>query len=109
MPVRITENNFKQEILQSRIPVLVEFFTDGCVTCKKFSPLLAEIEEEFKGRVRVYKINANINEKLVAEYTILSAPSLLFFSSGKEIERKTGIYAKEQIAETLNKILEESK
>lgn len=109
MPVKITEDNFEQQILQSDIPVLVEFYTDGCVNCKKFSPVLADLAEEFEGRARVCKINADVNEKLVAQYDISYAPSLLFFKGGKEIERKTSNYAKEQITETLNKILEESK
>ncbi|GHV49123.1 thioredoxin [Clostridia bacterium] len=107
MSVRITEDNFEREILQNGIPVLVEFYTDGCVACKRFSPVLTEIEEEFEGRAQVYKINANVNEKLVADYSIMSAPSLLFFSGGKEMERKTGICTKEQVTEILNRIRQE--
>ncbi|GHU83760.1 thioredoxin [Clostridia bacterium] len=109
MAKKLNEENFEQEALQNDALVIAEFYTDSCIACKQLSPILADIEEEFENTACVYKINAALNEKLAEKYDIRSAPSILFFYKGKEVDRKTGLCGKDEIAEVISKFVEESR
>ncbi len=108
MAVKLSAKNFEAEVLESAVPVVVDFYSDSCVPCKRMSPTLAELEEEYSGRFKLYKVNVNANQPLSEKYDILSAPTLVFFSGGTELLRKTGFVGKEAIRELIKRILEES-
>lgn len=109
MAVRITAENFGTEVLGSSAPVLLDFYSDSCVPCKRLSPVLAELEEEYGGRFKLCKVNAGANPDLSEQYGVLSAPTLIFCSAGKERLRKTGFEGKEALREIINQFLEDSK
>ncbi len=106
MAVKISAEAFETEVLQSDVPVLVDFYSDSCVPCKRMSPVLAELEEQYAGRLKLCKVNLDSNEELVEKNDIMSAPTLLFFKDGQEQDRKTGYVGKNALLEIINKLME---
>ena len=103
MALRVNEDNFESEVLESEIPVLADFYSDSCVPCKRLSPVLAEIEEELSDSLRVVKININFDSALAEKYEVLSAPTLILFKDGNEAQRLSGAVKKADILELINK------
>lgn len=103
MALRVNEENFEAEVLKSEIPVLADFYSDSCVPCKRLSPILAEIEEEFSDSLKVVKININFDSALAEKYEVLSAPTLILFKNGNEAARLSGAVKKADILELINK------
>lgn len=103
MALRVNEDNFETEVLKSEIPVLADFYSDSCVPCKRLSPVLAEIEEELTVSLRVVKININFDIALAEKYEVLSAPTLILFKNGTEVQRLSGAVKKADIIELINK------
>ncbi|MGN0623861.1 MAG: thioredoxin [Oscillospiraceae bacterium] len=102
MSVRVSEENFDKEVLQSEIAVLADFYSDSCVPCKRLSPVLAEIEEESKDSLKVVKVNINFDGELAEKYEVQAAPTLILFRSGREVSRLRGAVKKAQITEMIN-------
>lgn len=102
MALRVNEDNFEAEVIKSGIPVLADFYSDSCVPCKRLSPVLAEIEEELSGSLKVVKININFDSALAEKYEVLSAPTLILFKNGDEAERLSGAVKKAEILELIN-------
>ena len=102
MSVSVNKDNFFTEVTKADGLVIVDFYLDGCVPCKRLSPILYEIEKEFKDKLKIAKINTGFNKELVDEYEVLSAPTLLFFKNGEEKERLHGALNKAQIIRDIN-------
>ena len=102
MAERISETNFAEKVKQAEGLVLLEFYSDSCIPCKRMSPILSEIEEEYAGRFSVYKVNVNFEEKLAEEYQVMSSPTLILFRSGKVLDRKSGIQKKDELTRWLD-------
>lgn len=90
MAERIGKEEFEEKVLKSGIPVLVDFYSDSCIACKKLAPALSQAEELLGERFFFYKINTDYEAELVEKYGILSRPTLIVFINGQERERKTG-------------------
>ena len=101
MAERINKNNFDEKVLESDIPVLVDFYSDSCVPCKMMSPILGELEEEREGRLRVYKVNVNYDGELTERYGVMGAPTLILFLQGEAKDKKTGAVKKAALIEWL--------
>lgn len=101
MAERITAQNFEEKINGTELPVLVDFYSDSCIPCKRMSGVLAEIEEEYQGKVLVYKVNANFETELIQKYSILSAPTFLVFKNGHVTTRLSGVQKKDILLENL--------
>lgn len=97
MSVRINSANIQKEVIESDVPVILEFYSDSCIPCKALSPVLGDIEDEYEGRVKVCKVNVNIDRDLAEKYEVMAAPTMLFFENGKEIDRVKGIASKDDI------------
>jgi thioredoxin 1 len=104
MSVRVNADNFEAEVLQSEIPVLADFYSDGCVPCKRMSPVLAEIEEEYEGRLKVVKVNIGFDGELAEKYEVQAAPTFVFFKNGEEKERIRGAVKKAEIIDKINNL-----
>lgn len=104
MSVRVNEDNFDAEVLQSEAAVLADFFSDGCVPCKRLAPVLAEIEEALPDKIKVVKININFNAELTERYEVQAAPTLVFFNNGVEVSRLRGAIQKAEIIDTINNL-----
>ena len=103
MAVKVTADNFDTEILNFGGLVIADFYSDSCVPCKRMSPLLAEIDEQYES-VKLAKINVNFNEKLAEKHDVMSVPALIFFNSGKELFRITGAAKKSEIIAIIENI-----
>ena len=90
MAARIYSDDFSAKVLESKMPVLVDFYSDSCVACKKLAPTICDIEEEYEGKLSVFKVNTGYDTKLVQEYEILSNPTLILFKEGEAVDRQIG-------------------
>lgn len=97
--VTVTSNNFKAEVLDSDIPVLADFWAEWCVPCKMVGPILEQMAEEYKGKVKIAKINVDEEGELATNYNIVSIPTILLFHKGN--------VAKQQIGAVPKKVLED--
>lgn len=100
--IELNEANFDAEVLQSKQPVLVDFWAEWCAPCKMIAPLLDEIAREQSGLVKVAKVNVDENPVLAARYGIQSIPTLLYFAQGKLRGTTVGAVAKKKILDNLH-------
>jgi len=103
--IKVDDATFEQEVKQSDIPVLVDFWAPWCGPCRKISPVIDEIAEEYKGKVKVVKINTDENVRTAQEYSISGIPSLLIFSKGEAVERLVGLMQKQNLISSIEKYL----
>ena len=94
MAERIHAGDFDSKVLADGTFALVDFYSDSCVPCKRMSPVLAELEESYAGKLYIGKVNIAYEPELVEKYEVSSAPTLVFFKDGKEIQRLTGVQKK---------------
>ena len=85
--ITLTKENFKNEVLNSDIPVLVDFWATWCGPCKMIAPIVEEIAEENEGKIKVGKVNVDDESDLAAEFRISSIPTLLVFKNGQIVHR----------------------
>ena len=95
--LRITTENFEAEVLNSALPVLVDFYADWCGPCKMLAPLLSELAEEYEGVVRVGKLNVDEEPELAVRYRVSSIPTLLLFQDGAVVAKSVGYSPKEEL------------
>lgn len=105
MSVRVNSESFEKEVLDSETPVLADFYSDSCIPCKRLSPALAELEEEFESRLKIAKININFDSELAEKYDVQSVPTLVLFDNGEEIERIKGLVRKDDIKEVIEPLI----
>ena len=98
----LTKDNFKQEVLDSQIPVLVDFWAVWCGPCRMLAPTVEELAKEYEGKVKVGKVNVDDEGELAMQFRISSIPTLMLFKNGKVAETMIGVRPKEQIAAVLD-------
>lgn len=101
MAQRVNQDNFEEKVLQSDKPVLLDFYSDSCIPCKRMAGLLGQIEDEYEDRIHVYKVNVNFEEQLTQRYGVMSAPTLVYLDRGEEIGRLNGVVGRDVIEELL--------
>ncbi len=104
MEVKLSNENFNKEVLNSEKPVLVDFWATWCGPCKMIAPIISEISEEFNNKVKVGKVNVDEEKELAIKYGISSIPTLVIFKDGKIAKTLIGFRPKEEIKEVLNNI-----
>lgn len=100
----VSGEDFEKEVLQHEGAVLVEFYSDSCVPCKRMSPVLAELEEEYR-EIKIVKLNVNFGAETAQKYGVLSSPTFLFFKNGDEVKRLRGIVAKDDLADIIEELI----
>lgn len=95
--LHFTDNNFKKEVLESDLPVLVDFWATWCTPCKMIAPAIEELAEEYKDKIRVGKLNVEEGAGTASKYGVMSVPTLIFFKAGKVMDQVTGVLSKAQL------------
>lgn len=99
--IKLTAENFENEVLKSDKPVLVDFWAEWCGPCKMLAPIIAEIAEEYEGKVKVAKLNIDEEMALAVQYRIASIPTILLFENGEIVKKSVGFAPKESLIEEL--------
>lgn len=100
--LKFSSDNFEKEVLQSDIPVLVDFYADWCGPCKMMSPVISEIAGELGEKAKVGKINVDDNQDLAVKYNVMSIPTIIIFKKGMPVKTFVGVQNKEDILKELN-------
>ena len=106
MAARIGKEEFEEKVLKSALPVLVDFYSDSCIACKKISPVLSLAEEELEGQFHFYKVNTNFEKELTEEYKIMAGPTLIVYRLGREAGRKAGVQKPQELLQWLRSFSE---
>lgn len=99
--ITLTSENFKDEVLDSDKPVLVDFWATWCGPCKMIAPIVEEIAKEYEGKVKVGKINVDQQPELASAFNIVSIPTIMIFKNGKIENMVVGYKTKEQLVALL--------
>ena len=100
--VILTKENFEAEVINSDIPVLVDFWASWCGPCMMLSPVIEEIAHEFEGKVKVGKVNVDEQNELAMQFRVASIPTLLYFENGQLTNTAVGFMPKASILEKFN-------
>lgn len=105
MEYKFTKDNFQKEVLESDIPVLVDFYADWCGPCKMMFPIVEALAEQYDGKIKVGKVNSDEEMDLATSYQVRSIPSFFIIKDGKVVENIVGAISKEALEEKLNKLI----
>jgi len=103
--LHINDADFETTVVQSDIPVLVDFWAPWCGPCKMIAPILDEIEPEFAGKAKIVKINVDDNQLVAGQFGVRSIPTLLLFKNGQLVATQVGALPKNQLAAFINQHL----
>ena len=103
--IEVNESNFEQEVLKASTPVLVDFWATWCGPCRKLSPVIDTVAEEYGDRVKFTKVNIEDCIESAKKYSISGLPSVLVFKNGEPVERMTGLVPKSTIISNIEKSL----
>jgi thioredoxin 1 len=101
----VTDNNFQAEVLESEIPVLVDFWAPWCGPCRRVAPVVEEIANERAGELKVVKLNTDDNQQTAIAYNVLSIPTLILFRHGQVAHKVIGAYPKAKLEAELEPAL----
>jgi len=104
----VTTNEFKKEVLESDIPVLVDFWAPWCGPCRMVAPVVEGIAQKMDGKFKFVKLNTDQNQETAMEYGIMAIPSLVVFKGGSEVHRVVGFMPQEQLESELSQFLSPS-
>ncbi len=102
---QVTDSSFKQEVLESDVPVLVDFWAPWCGPCRMVAPVVEEIAGQYEGQIKVVKVNTDENPNVASQYGIRSIPTLMIFKNGEKVDMVVGAVPKTTLATTLEKYL----
>ena len=104
--VTLTDRNFNSEVIESKKPVLVDFWAPWCDPCQAMGPVIKELADEFQSRAVVAKVNVDNNPEIAAQYGIRSIPTLMIFQNGEVVDQSVGTMPKKALAQKLEDLLQ---
>lgn len=103
--VTFTDKNFKQDVLESKLPVIVDFWAPWCGPCKMVGPIIDELAKEYEGKIVVGKLNVDDNQETAGQYNVMSIPSVMIFKDGKPLKTIVGAQGKESYKKAISEVL----
>ena len=103
---KVDDTNFQVEVLDSALPVLVDFTAPWCGPCKMLDPVVHQLSQDWAGRVKLVKLNIDENQDLTMKYQVQGVPTLILFVKGKPVQRVSGYQPKNRLAEKFTKFIE---
>ena len=103
----VTDSTFQEEVLNSPVPVLVDFWAPWCGPCRMVTPVVDEISQQFEGQLKVVKVNTDENPNVASQYGIRSIPTLMIFKEGQRVDMVVGAVPKTTLASTVEKHLKQ--
>ena len=103
--VNTTDANFDQDVLQSDVPVLVDFWATWCGPCKAIAPILEDLATEYQGKVKIVKVDVDNNPQAASRFGIRNIPTLFVFKDGEKVDSVMGLQPKAELAKVLDKHL----
>ncbi len=103
--LRLTDRNFKQEVIESSIPVLVEFSGSWCVPSQQMRPMMEEMAKEHNGSIKLGYLNVDQNPRVASHYKIMGCPTFIVFNSGDGVNHKVGAQSKKQLLQMLEGLI----
>jgi thioredoxin 1 len=97
MEIKLTHQNFEEEVLNSSLPVLVDFWAEWCGPCKITLPHLKEIAQRYQGKLKVCKVNVDQSSEIATRFSVMSIPTFMIFKEGKVMEKRVGAMNKEDL------------
>jgi thioredoxin 1 len=104
-PLHITEGTYQKEVLESEIPVVIDFWATWCGPCKMIAPSIEEMATEFEGKAKICKVDVDNNQQIAMQLGIRSIPTVMFFKGGKVVDTIIGAVPKAQLVKRLNEQL----
>jgi thioredoxin 1 len=104
-PITLTDENFETEVLKSDKPVLIDFWAVWCGPCRIIAPIVEELAGEYDGKVKVGKLDVDVNQQAAIKYGVRSIPTLLIFNGGKVVDVIIGAVPKNHIVQKLNAVV----
>lgn len=100
-PILVTDDSFEQDVIQSDLPTVVDFWAEWCMPCKRIAPILEDIAAEYDGQLKIAKLDVDSNPISAGTYGVMSIPTLLVFKEGKPVERIVGAMPKERLMDKI--------
>lgn len=105
MEHKFTDENFQTEVLEEKLPVLVDFYADWCGPCKMMAPIVKEFAEKYEGKCKIGKLNVDENPKAAARYRVMSIPTFLVFHGGEQKDILMGAVSKTDLESFLQQVM----
>ena len=105
MLIDVTKDNYEQEVLESHVPVLVDFWGPRCPNCLALMPAVEQLQEKYKDRLKIVKLDASTNRRMCMNLKVMSLPTFLMMKEGQEVDRITGELTAEQLKQKIENLM----
>ncbi len=100
-----TDSEFQKDVLDSKVPVLVDFWAEWCGPCKMVAPVLEELAKEYDGKLKIAKVDVDQNQQVAGSFNIRSIPTLLFFKNGQVVKQLIGAHPKTKLVTEIQEVI----